>query len=411
MASATKKVLFISWDGMTDSLGQSQVLPYLIGLTHYGYEFHIISPEKPAAYIKGKETIENLIAPYKITWHPLTYFDAVPVVSPIINVRNIRKKTEQLHQQHNFSFIHSRSYVPSIVSLHMYKKHGLKYIFDMRGFWADERVDGKLWSLKNPLFNYIYNYFKKKEKEFMLTADAVVCLTEKAKQEMLSWNYMADYKKEITVIPCCADLNIFNKENIEEAKRQSFKDELNIRKNDFVLMYLGSIGTWYMLDEMIAFFSVLKQQNANAKFLFITKDEHERILQVADKYHVKDSIILRSGARAEIPYLISVSNCSIFFILPSYSKMASSPTKQAEIMAMGIPIVCNKNIGDTDKLIKDYQSGFIVDEFTETSYLTTVKEIFGNNNFNESSTINGAKEYFSLSSGVQKFRQLYDAVK
>jgi glycosyltransferase involved in cell wall biosynthesis len=410
MTTTIKKVLFISWDGMTDSLGQSQVLPYLIGLTNNNYEFHIISPEKPEAYIKGKEVIEKLIAPYKITWHPLTYLDKIPVISPIINVKNIRKKAESLHLQHHFTFIHSRSYVPSIVSLYMYKKYGLKYIFDMRGFWADERVDGKLWNLRNPLFNYIYKYFKKKEKEFMLTANAVVCLTEKAKHEMLSWNYMANYKKEITVIPCCADLNVFNKENIDETKLKTFKNELKIKNDDFILMYLGSIGTWYMLDEMIEFFSVLKQQHSKAKFLFITKDEHSRILEVAEKYNVKEAIILRSGARAEIPYLISVSNCSIFFILPSYSKMASSPTKQAEIMAMGIPIICNKNIGDTDKLITDYHSGYIVDDFNHSSYLKTVNDIFNSNKFDKINTINGAKQYFSLSNGVQKFRKIYDLI-
>lgn len=411
MVSEVRKVLFISWDGMTDSLGQSQVLPYLIGLTQYGYEFHIISPEKPAAYEKGKETIEKLISPYKITWHPLTYFDAIPVVSPIINVRNIRKKTEALHKEYNFNFIHSRSYVPSVVSLYMYQKYRLKYIFDMRGFWADERVDGKLWNLKNPIFKYIFNYFKKKEKEFLLTSNAVVCLTEKAKEEMLSWNYMSNYTKEITVIPCCADLDVFNKNNIDAIKLQSFKDELKILNDDFVLMYLGSIGTWYMLDEMIAFFGVLKQQKPKSKFLFITKDEHQRILDVAEKYNVKNDIILRSGTRAEIPYLISVSNCSIFFILASYSKMASSPTKQAEIMAMGIPIVCNKNIGDTDMLIKKYHSGFIVEDFTDTAYLDTVNTIFTENNFSETQTTIGANQYFSLSSGVAKFKKIYDAVR
>ena len=40
------KVLYISYDGMTDPLGQSQVLPYLEGLAKKNYAITLISFEK-----------------------------------------------------------------------------------------------------------------------------------------------------------------------------------------------------------------------------------------------------------------------------------------------------------------------------------------------------------------------------
>ena len=33
----------------------------------------------------------------------------------------------------------------------------------MRAFYADERVDGKIWDLSNPFYKIIYRFFKKKE--------------------------------------------------------------------------------------------------------------------------------------------------------------------------------------------------------------------------------------------------------
>ena len=39
---------------MTDPLGQSQVLPYLIGLTKEGYQFTILSFEKKERFINKK---------------------------------------------------------------------------------------------------------------------------------------------------------------------------------------------------------------------------------------------------------------------------------------------------------------------------------------------------------------------
>lgn len=42
-----KNILYISYDGMTDPLGQSQVLPYIINLNKENYNFHLVSFEKP----------------------------------------------------------------------------------------------------------------------------------------------------------------------------------------------------------------------------------------------------------------------------------------------------------------------------------------------------------------------------
>jgi len=52
--------IFISLDGMTDPLGQSQVLPYLGGLSKLGYNFWIISLEKEEAFLKNRLAIENI---------------------------------------------------------------------------------------------------------------------------------------------------------------------------------------------------------------------------------------------------------------------------------------------------------------------------------------------------------------
>ena len=245
-------------------------------------------------------------------------------------------------------------------------------------------------------------------KQFLENADYTISLTNNAKEEILSWKEIDKNLVKIEVIPCCVDLNLFDKNKIEADKIQLYKDELKIGKDDFILLYLGSIGTWYMLDEMMAFFSVLKQNISHAKFLFVTKDEQERILQTAEKYGFRDAVIIRPGIREEIPFLISVSNYSIFFILQSYSKKASSPTKQGEIMAMGIPVVCNTNVGDTDKIVKDYHSGILLHDFTVTAYQNAIAEM--KTDFNSVKITEGAKDYFSLENGVEKYAKVYSNI-
>ena len=401
-------VLYISYDGMTDPLGQSQVIPYLIGLTKNGYAFTLISCEKEENYVQHKSKIQSILDKNNITWQPISYTKKPPVLSTIYDVIRIKELAIQLHKKYNFSIVHCRSYIAALVGLQLKKKFKLKFVFDMRGLWADERVDGKLWNLKNPVYISVYNYFKRKEKQFLEGADYTISLTNNAKNEILSWKNINKSFVKIEVIPCCVDLNLFDKNKLTADKIQSYKDELKIVKDDFIVLYLGSIGTWYMLDEMMEFFSVLKQKNERVKFLFVTKDEHARILQTSEKYNIRDSIIIRPGTREEIPYLISISNYSIFFILPSYSKKASSPTKQGEIMAMGIPVICNTNVGDTDKIVNDYDSGIIIKDFSVSSYQNAIDKMASE--FDTQKIMEGAKDYFSLESGVEKYAAIYHAV-
>lgn len=394
---------------MTDPLGQSQVIPYLIGLTKQGYSFTLISCEKEENFAKNKDLIQSILKENKIDWQPISYTKKPPVLSTVYDVNRIQKFAFSLHQNKQFKIVHCRSYIAALVGLQMKQKFQTKFIFDMRGFWADERVDGKLWNLKNPVYKTVYNYFKKKEKLFLENADYTISLTYNAKDEMHTWKHISNNPVNIEVIPCCADLDLFDKQKTEVQKVSALKAELKIQQDDFILMYLGSIGTWYMLEEMMRFFADLKKQKPNSKFLFVTKDEHERILQTASSYNVKDAIIIRAGNRNEIPALISLCHYSIFFILPSYSKRASSPTKQGELMAMGTPIICNSHVGDTDFIVNKYQSGFVVKDVFAKDFSQDVTA-FLNQTYDTEKIISGAKDYFSLENGVQKYAAVYAAV-
>ena len=147
---------------MTDPLGQSQVLPYLRGLSKHGYEFHLVSFEKHEKFIKHKRHIQEICDDAGIHWHPQDYALDGGIKKTWRQIRRMRKVVNYLHEKHQFKMTHCRSYISAMIGLELKRKKGVKFLFDMRGFWADERVDGGLWDLKNPIFKRIYNYFKKK---------------------------------------------------------------------------------------------------------------------------------------------------------------------------------------------------------------------------------------------------------
>tara|TARA_B100000886_G_C20388336_1_gene477111 strand:- start:491 stop:1324 length:834 start_codon:yes stop_codon:yes gene_type:complete len=274
----------------------------------------------------------------------------------------------------------------------------------MRGFWADERVDGKIWSLDNFIYKKIYNYFKSKEKEFIQYSDYTVSLTKNGKKEIISWNLPNQSK--IKVIPCCTDENLFQKKNI-----RNVRSELGFNKDDFIISYVGSIGTWYMLDEMLDFFKCLQIKKPKAKFLFITKDYPELILNKVKSKEIDVSAIkIKSLSREMMPSYIGVSDFSIFFILPVFSKKASSPTKMGEIMNLGIPVICNSGVGDVDEIMGKSMPELLVNDFSNNEYDRVIDLITNNYKPNQKTIIETSHSYYSLEKGAEKYKEVYKEI-
>lgn len=403
-----RNILYISYDGMTDPLGQSQVLPYIAGLSRKGYRFSLISFEKPGRLAKDGKLIETFCKENAIDWHPMTYTKRPPVLSTLLDVRKMKKKALALHREKQFSMVHCRSYISALAGLFLKQKKQTAFLFDMRGFWADERVEGKIWNLENPLFRLIFRYFKQKERAFFSGADAIISLTESGKKEILKMEIPGVSEWDITVIPCCADLSLFDPETISAEQKTRKKNELGIAGN-YIVGYVGSIGTWYMLEEMLAAFRRLLEFHPDAVFLFINREDPGEITRAATRMGIPAGKIVVTGAlHREVPLYISLFDVSLFFIRPTFSKKASSPTKQGEIMAMGIPLICNAGVGDTDTIVQAYRAGIVLSDTTSATLENFTPDL---SVFDAESARKGAREIYSLENGVGSYAAVYGSIR
>jgi glycosyltransferase involved in cell wall biosynthesis len=391
MVEEEAEVLYLSYDGLTDPLGQSQILPYLIGLSKKGFRITIISFEKPDRFSSGKEAIGQICNEYGLNWQPLKYHKSPPVISTLRDLWKLWRTATSLHSRHKFTIVHCRSYITSIVGLRMRKKYAVKFIFDMRGFWADERVEGGLWNLSNPVYKFIYGYFKRLEGRFLNEADAIISLTHAAKDYLIGIN--KNVSKKITVIPCSVDLQLFDPSSIDPARQSALRNELQIDQHDFVLTYLGSLGTWYMYREMMDFFDELKKLRQQAKFLILTSDT-----KLVDE---RDDVIVRTIKRSEVPLYTSISDAAIFFIKPSFSKKASSATKMGEVMAMGLPIITNQGWGDVDFFACKNDAIVLRDEQAANNILRR---------FDSQKIRDCAQEHLSLEMAVDSYGKVYQVL-
>ena len=164
-----------------------------------------------------------------------------------------------------------------------------------------------------------------------------------------------------------------------------------------------------MADEMLEFFKVLLDK-VDSHFLIITKDSEVLVHQAAAKHQVPlDKLTVVSSSRAEMPYYISLSHASLFFIRPSFSKSASSPTKMGELLSMGIPVITNAGVGDVDSIIKETNCGICIAEFNKENYQNAIVDLLENSNLYKNNTVAAANTYFSLKDGVEKYLKVYQS--
>jgi glycosyltransferase involved in cell wall biosynthesis len=398
--------LFVSYDGLTDPLGQSQVIPYLAGLTRFGFRFTILSFDKPEAFTKNAGTVKNILQQYPIKWVSVPYHKNPPVLSSVYDYQLMKKKMREIYREDPFLMIHTRPGLPELAAANLKKRLSVLFFHDVRGFWADERVDGGMWNRKNPLFNAVYRYFKSNERKALINADAINCLTRAARREMLTWPYLKG--REISVVSCAADLDLFDPSRYPREIRTKARTALGFAEDDLIFSYLGSIGGWYLTAEMMRLCKKISDKIPKAKFLFISPHRHEVILDAAAESQLPPEIIKTVHAgREEVPGLLAISDMALFFIKPCYSKISSSPTKHGEIMAMGLPVITNTGVGDVAEIVRNTNSGILLENFSDESLDKAVNEIL-NRKFNPEEIRRGAFAYYSLEKAVQTYREAYD---
>jgi glycosyltransferase involved in cell wall biosynthesis len=403
------EVLYISYDGMTDPLGQSQVIPYLTGLSKENFHFTLLSAEKPIAFEKQKNEIGELLRKNNIDWQPIIYTKRPPVLSTLIDIWKMQRKAYSLNKKKKFAIVHCRSYISSLIGLKLKKKSDVKFIFDMRGLWADERVDGGLWNLKDPFYNFIYKFFKRKEIEFLKNADQTISLTENGKKEILSWPVFKNDPIPISVIPCCVDSALFDPEGIPAELKTRLKTKLNISESTFVLSYVGTAGPWYKLNEMLDFFLALKEIISNSVFLFIVNGDTYLLKNLMQAKAISpSSTVITHVNRSEVPLYISISNATVFFIKTAYSKVSTSPTKLAEVVSMRIPVIANSGIGDLQSVFEENKIGYLVNSFSQKEYKTAVNKIIEMSGGIKQGESARMLLTYNINAGVKNYLEIYN---
>ena len=357
-------VIYLSYDGMTDPLGQSQVIPYVKGLSRKSHKMTILSFEKPDRLSKYKTDIQNELKEYDINWYPFPYKRGLLLISTVINLITAAFFMKTYIREQGVEMIHCRSYISSILGLYFKNTMGTKFIFDMRGFWADERKETGM--INNPI---LYRLFKKLEKKFILKSDAIISLTQNAITEMRTWSYVEDsHNSKFHHISTCCNLEKYNHARKINSER--------VAENKINLIYIGSIGPWHSINDIQLFIKAVYFHCPNSHFTLIVNQGADKLHEFIMRENMEQSrFTIDSLPHNKIKDALINQDIGFFFIPPTYAKKASSPTKMGEMLAAGLPIITGRSIGDIDTLLEENKIGYIVRNKSIEEYKTAIDTV------------------------------------
>ena len=407
------KMLYFCYFGLREPLVQTQVLPYLRQIIKDGFKAHLLTFEPNPNDNWTDEDIENerrKLADENIEWIFLRYHKTPSAPATLFDVLNGARFARKLAKVEDIDIFHGRVHIPTLMGWLAKKslRKKPKLLFDIRGFFPEEYVDAGIWKKDSR----IYKSVKLVEKWLLRDADAFITLTEKAREILFPEVSETGFDREnrpVEVIPCCVDLDKFK--IATNTSREEIREKLGIGAR-FTIVYVGSFGGFYMTEEMADFYRVAKERDPSTFALILTQSPREMIEPLLKErgFTEKDYFIQKVKPN-EIPLYLSAADAAVSFIMPSYSKQASSPTKNAEYLACGLPIVVNDGIGDTTQFILEDRTGVLISEFSAESYnqaLDDLDRLMQNRKELAERCKKSAKERFDLIKvGGARYRRIY----
>ena len=294
-----------------------------------------------------------------------------------------------LIKTNKYKIVHCRSYVTAIIAVFLKSFFNFKLIFDMRGFWIDERIEWKIWKNKN----LKYYLFRKLEKELFKKSNIIITLTNDAKQ------YIVERKNVLTekifVIPTCVNLKLFTR------NKKSFKK--------LTLIHLCAIGTRYNFEKFISLYKKLNNF-VDLQMLIINKNEKEYIKSMLKKNNIKEQEYnILSVDYKDVGDSLLGNSVGVFFPINGFYLKGYFPTKLAEFLSAGIPVITHNINTHVNDIIKNNNVGISLQNksILMSEEMVNINALINNISEYADKCTNVAQTYFSSKKGSDIYDKIY----
>jgi glycosyltransferase involved in cell wall biosynthesis len=306
--------------------------------------------------------------------------------------------------EEDVSVIHCRSFPLVPIAVLLARFFNFRIILDTRGFWYRERVEAG--SNRGFFASSSFEFAKKIELFLIKKSDHVIFQTSAGLSSAIL-DSGKDTTSKMSVIHNAADFDRFYIEDPDE--KLLTKSFLQISPESVCLGYSGSLGFWYLLDEMVLFFSLFRKRYPNSKFIIVTTDDPAGLFDIIGRYgsELQRHIIIMSSLSDVRGNPFSVFDFSLCFIKKLPSKLASSPTKVGESLASGVPVIVNTGIGDLAALVPQIDAGWVIQDFSSEELTAVIQKLAILSSTERLALRSRASSVFSLDLAVERYYRIH----
>jgi len=432
-----KNLLFITWDGPQTSYMEGLFMPIFQEIAKRGdYKFHVVQftwadDEKIAHTQAAADQMGITYAAWPVLRKPNIS------IGSLLTVLTAAGKIKKYIRENNIHIVMPRSTFPAMIvnqinspfaSREFFPFTGLrgsgsfpfrrlrgagffpfrglrgagkvpfrgfrgKLIFDADGLPIEERIDFA--GLKKESFQY--KLMKSSETKMLKSADAVITRSQKAIDIHIA-HIGESYRSKFSVVYNGRDKNVFD---YQPPLREEVRQELGL-KDELLFVYAGSLGPQYCIHEMLEIFSAYAE-NHLAKFLILTGNTEFAEQNIPSE--LNEHVILKSVPSEKVSFYLNGGDVAFGLRKPTFSMQGVAPIKLGEYLLCGQPVIASKGIGDTEKILENFEECFLYDHsigmLPQLEHIKNFveKAIFANRN----NIAQKAQDYFSLEAAAESY--------
>lgn len=388
-------ILFIAYQAASSSVMESQGLAYMKDLCGKGARYSLLTFETKETIGDSKNCITK--TGMRLRWRHLKYHSAHRFLATCLDIFCGIFTAAFIIWKDRINVIHARGFISAVIAFPPARALGVRLLFDTRGLLADKYVGGGLLNKGS----FTYKIMRRYEDLLVKKSDFFTIETHRHADIIRSSH--SGLSDKMMVIPCCVDINMFNYKLCPANSR-----------NGLSLVYMGKVGTWYLIEEMFDFFERINSGIENSHFTFITESKPEYLYSAARSRGIDESrILVKRAERQMVSNLLSYADTGVFFINP-YKRYNSSPIKFGEYLACGLPVVINSGIGDCDEIVLKERIGVVINDFSSNEYDRAIKELralLSEGEALKKRCRSIAEKYFSLEIGINRYWDIYNMLK
>lgn len=180
------------------------------------------------------------------------------------------------------------------------------------------------------------------------------------------------FDKNVHIVPTGVEVERFYKENVSKEEIAKIKKELNLKKDDIVILYVGRLAQEKNVELLINAQVDLVKKNRKIKLLIVgSGPDYEKYIQMAEKLKIKNNILFTNA----IPWEDMPNYYNLADVFVTASKTETQGLTVIEAMAASLPVVCIEDESFSNVVINHLNGRtFTDDKEYKMALLETIKD-------------------------------------